>query len=340
MEQETRIKELNDTWSALDGIESLDGWRTFPLDNFEQVGIYIGRKFPENYEAIIIGFHSSVVIKISSFPQGNGFKISIFEEMPDKQDKTWVSMCRQQGSSLEFFTAMAADIISNLEGYSLLYPKGEGIFSRFISRVVAWQEFMKTKRVMKLSTEEEIGLFGELTLLRKLLDSCISKEKVIQGWKGPLNSVKDFYYESVAIEVKSTISHRSFIATIDSLEQLADVEGVATYLIGFKFSIDSEGETLNDLIWSIRKKVQGNVLQDIFDDLILKSGYLEQYSDQYDRPFVEGGPSLIFEISNNFPRLTRQNVDPAITSVRYSLNLHGLQVVSITLNELIQLVRV
>ena len=56
-----------------------------------------------------------------------------------------------------------------------------------------------------LGKNEQMGLYGELCLLEKLLNHFPEDHiKVVNGWKGPTRTYHDFQYKNKSIEVKST----------------------------------------------------------------------------------------------------------------------------------------
>ena len=71
-----------------------------------------------------------------------------------------------------------------------------------------------------LSQEAEVGLFGEMVVLKALLEAGVPVEVVLNAWQGPLDGLHDFLIGSGAIEVKTTLSTNGFPATVNSLEQL------------------------------------------------------------------------------------------------------------------------
>ena len=120
---------------------------------------------------------------------------------------------------------ISAAAASALALITLLVAAGsdEGKLLRvFIGRVGAWQEFMR-KGSQALSPEAEIGLIGELTLLRSIIEAGVAPATAIESWVGPLDGIQDFEIGAGALEVKATLSTAAFPARIGSLEQLDEV---------------------------------------------------------------------------------------------------------------------
>ena len=91
-------------------------------------------------------------------------------------------------------------------------------------RIVAWQDFMRSKAI-GLSEEKEVGLFGELTVLLDWLQAGGSPQNIETVWKGPIRQAHDFeFVKPFALEVKTSTRNTPFKAQIESLQQLDSSE--------------------------------------------------------------------------------------------------------------------
>jgi hypothetical protein len=88
------------------------------------------------------------------------------------------------------------------------------------------------KGAQALSPESEIGLVGELTLLRVIIDAGVPPVTAIESWVGPFDGVQDFNLGTGSLEVKATLSMTGFPAKIGSLEQLDDFVRQPLFLPG------------------------------------------------------------------------------------------------------------
>jgi hypothetical protein len=73
---------------------------------------------------------------------------------------------RQSAGNLELFATVVTDVCGLIDS-SDSYPE-ELLYQRLLGRVRGWQEFMRRGRE-GLSVEAELGLVGEICLLRYLL---------------------------------------------------------------------------------------------------------------------------------------------------------------------------
>ena len=102
----------------------------------------------------------------------------------------------------------------------------------FLKRIEAWQRFMQRDRDSLLSLEAQVGLFGELLVLREICSNTGSPVEAINCWQGPAGGIQDFHLADGAIEVKNTISATSFPAKIHGVAQLDDAVRQPHYLAG------------------------------------------------------------------------------------------------------------
>ncbi len=88
-------------------------------------------------------------------------------------------------------------------------------------RIVAWHRFMKAEG-KTLSPQKELGLFGELVILREWLRRGGLASAFSTVWTGPVHGARDFTFPNgEAMEVKTSLSDKALRVTIDSLEGLA-----------------------------------------------------------------------------------------------------------------------
>ena len=309
-------------WKALSGSFQDEGWRSIPIIKLENCTILAARKFPGNEEAILLNFNSVKVQPSNLLPQSKGFKIestSLTLEKSDQQGS--LSLVRQQRGDLGLFSQMASDVVSTLA--SSTDQNGETLYKLFLMRVIAWQEFMR-KSQTSLSAAEELGLIGELEVIRLLLDKDLPPHLVIDSWKGPIDGIQDFELGSGALEVKSTLSKEGFSAQILSLNQLDDSVVSPIFLLGCLFTLDPNGLSLPQKVRIIRENLDDNrAALELFNNVLLRAGYLDSHAEDYSRSFASE-TIKIWIVDDLFPRLVPSNVPLGVRQVRYEIDLSGL----------------
>jgi hypothetical protein len=187
-----------------------------------------------------------------------------------------------------------------------------------------WQHFFSKATTSGLSPEERRGLYGELNVLRALLQGGCPATAV-EGWQGPELKAVDFLFGPVGLEVKTTLSHQPLRVTIANEHQLSDQTAPILFLAVLPLRVTTHtGETLNELVGELRELLAEWPLSlASFKDLLLQAGYLDIHADLYqeERYFVL--ERRFYRVADGFPRLTASALPPGIVHVSYDLLLDG-----------------
>lgn len=313
------IDEIQLAWNSIQTAQGTSGWNTVAVLPSHPGRFRAGRNFPDQCEALLAGFRTSVISRNEKLPEGLGFHVTLVNS--EKDGLAWLALTRSPNGNLELFTAMVSDVLQ------ALLTTGTEDHSRelraFLGRIRAWQEFMR-KGAVPLSSENEVGLVGELTVLENMLDVGMCPEAAVKAWNGPLEGLRDFELGFGAIEVKTTIASAGLVAKIGSLEQLDDTNCKPIFLGAVKYALTESGQTLPEKISAIRARLESDPITLVeFDDRVLSAGYIPAHSPQYHRRFSLREIAIL-EVSENFPRLMHGNVKPGVISARYEINLEPL----------------
>lgn len=311
-------EELLTAWRALAGHPENTGWRTIPIARCSPCRILAGRHFPGNEEALLVGFSPVRLPPANHLPQGRGFIVSR-EDMPGQSGHAWIALRRQNAGRLDLFAMMALDILGTLE--QIGDAPNERLVEAFLSRIAAWQEFMRRGPDGVLSSEAEVGLAGELELVARLLDAHLPAAVVVQAWVGPLDGLHDFALGTGAIEVKATVSPSGFVAGINSLDQLDDTIACPLFLAGVRLAVDTGGSSLPELVDALRSRLKDDSATLVtLNTRLLHAGYLDDVADRYTRRFTPAGIRFL-PVSDGFPRLIKANTPSEVRAARYELDL-------------------
>lgn len=305
-------------WSSLSGDESEPGWQTICLPAVGPLELRAGRRSPDNAEAVLVGFPSARLAVAHKLPEGQGFAVERAD--PEGNSRLWLALTRKSAGSADLFAAMTCDVIGALDEAVMTGADEAKLLRMFISRVGAWQEFMR-KGIQALSPEAEIGLIGELTLLRAIIDAGVPSVLAIESWVGPLDGIQDFELGTGALEVKATLSSAGFPARIGSLEQLDDTTRQPLFVAGARLRQTARGQTLPEIVEVMRLKIKGDAESGrLLTERLLAAGYIDSHADRYPRRFEHAGTRVV-EVSDDFPRLTSGKVPAGIMKVMYEIDL-------------------
>ena len=318
------------TWRALSREETGVDWRFVDLTGMGAVSVKAGCHFPLGREALIVSFLGLLPVDSTRLPQGKGFDVTCIEGEDLFVGKTPIALVRRPEGSPDIFAVMVVDILRTLE--AAVDSAGSDVLETFLERVREWQEFM-TRTRRPLSPDAQIGLLGELWFLKLLVDTSLGSG-ALDCWQGPLRAAQDFHVRAGAIEVKSTVRTGSFLARINSIEQL-DGEKALIFLCAFRFEENVDGISLAGLVSELRMKFGMAGVQRRFEALLMVIGYLDEHAQQYSRTMTLLNVR-VFRVEGAMPRITRAALPAAIRSAIYTLDVDALEVPAIGVSELIK----
>jgi hypothetical protein len=310
------IDDIELAWSSLRDSADASGWRSIPIANVGACSLRAGRSFPDKSEALLAGFASSTVPAAEKLPEGQGFAVARIDPVGDGM--TWLALTRKPQGSLELFGAMVADVVDAMNREP--GADEQRLLRVFLGRIRAWQEFMR-KGAQALSPEAEIGLVGELTLLRASIEAGAPRAQAIESWVGPLDGIQDFEVGTGAMEVKATLSAAGFPAKIGSLEQLDDSTRQPLFVAAVRLRQTDSGLSLPEVVDAMRVVIKGEAeAERLLSERLLAGGYFDAHADRYPRRFALGGIRVV-EVGENFPRLTPGTAPAGIIRAMYEIDL-------------------
>ena len=325
------IEEFAVAWQALSGTGDGEGWRCIAVSPAGPCPVMAARRFPGNEEAMLAGFREVKVPAKGALPEGVGFEVAC--EDPHRDGTNWIALTKKDAGGEEMFSEMVCDVAGKMDSVS--ESGEEAVMRAMLSRVWAWQEFMR-KTPRGLSLEAEIGLAGELTLLSLLLNAGMHSRSVVESWLGPTGGIQDFEIGTGAIEVKATLSTSGFPAKIGSLEQLDDSVKSPLFLVGVRFVEAASGSPLGEMAREIGERLATDSGGDAdFVDRLVAAGFPPAHFDRYTRRFSPVSIRLL-EVSAGFPRIVLGDVAGAIRKVQYELDLEKVSGKELELKQVLE----
>lgn len=188
-------------------------------------------------------------------------------------------------------------------------------FQRFFSL------FSKRKK-NNLSTV--IGLYGELIFLRELIQKRDSS--VVRLWNGPDKNRHDFSVKDNSVEVKSRYREYDSLSISNEYQLYTDPpEKLFLKVYDFDVKEDALADSVKELIHEIFL-----LCDNIENKLILISKINEiglTFNENFSLPEslkIDQLSEFSFEIRENFPRLTKQELTLGINSVKYKIQMSAV----------------
>jgi hypothetical protein len=234
---------------------------------------------------------------------------------------------------LDIFSAMLDDIVMVLERSGR--TEAEHI-AAVIDRISSWKRFMSREDDGILNAEAELGLLGELQVLRSLINAGVSALEAIDRWQGPADSLHDFVCPLGDIEVKSSTRSGSFSANVAPLDQLDESLVQSLYLAAVQFSLSDSGLRLPQHIDAVRLLLDADQeAVAVLEGKLLAAGYHQALAPRYERQFSCLLTSF-YEVKGEFPRLTKGSVRAGVIDAQYRIEIDSKQFHTVPLSDILQ----
>ena len=183
-----------------------------------------------------------------------------------------------------------------------------------------WIKLFKSVNKKGLSEEAQLGLYGELYFLYRLLKNGKHSGMVIEKWTGPDKLAKDFIFDNCSIEIKATKVGAPAI-NVSSENQLNNARDLNLYLSLFIFDfLPTDGYTLNSIIKEIKELINELEVEEKFEEKLELAGYKEDHCDQYENRSYALRDQKHFIVDEKFPRIIYGEISEGISNVSYSIH--------------------
>jgi hypothetical protein len=185
----------------------------------------------------------------------------------------------------------------------------------------------------RLSEQQEIGLFGELLVVKHLLGTMAADEAVA-SWRGPEGEEHDISLAGGDVEIKSTTAEER-CHWIGDLRQLEPTIGRRLWLLSIQLTgAGAGGLTLPDLIKQLRLLVTPAAVLEAFERKLDAVRWRNDTANLYVRRLRLRSKPECYEVDRDFPAITPQRLVAAgldqrrFVQIRYMFDLSGLRVAS------------
>lgn len=187
-----------------------------------------------------------------------------------------------------------------------------------------WESILASR--VRLTLQAEVGLFGELLVVKAMLDTATAR---VGAWRGGLSEEHDFGFADADVEAKTTTGeHRRH--WIHGLGQLVPTGETPLWLLSLQLTRAGEGEgnRLPELVDDVRARALG-AERALLDQRLTAAGWSEDQRDLVTDRWRLRTAAVAFRVARDFPRLTPEllgaaSIDVApFRQVAYEIELTG-----------------
>lgn len=263
-------------------------------------------------------------------PKLNGFDVSI-ERRP--LDGARLVLTLEDRDQFDIFRALCGHLL-DATGDHPRGANGPGL-RLVLQRLADWHNMLRRRHEGLLTTQEIIGLIGELLFLRDQVIPRAGVDGGVGAWRGAHREEQDFAIGAWQVEVKTQLSTSDQRLLISSEAQL-DTSASRLLLCHQAVARAPTGGgavSLNTLIDDLTGQVTtaGPIVLEQFEDALEACRYVRR--EEYDEPAWLLTDRRLFEVRDDFPRLTPAMLPAGVHAVSYSILLSACQRFSVALDD-------
>ncbi|MGE3961765.1 MAG: PD-(D/E)XK motif protein [Dehalococcoidia bacterium] len=278
--------------------------------------LFLGIAHPgrERFLALVVGTAAASDLQLPS----TGALRTFVETDPDDHAELRIVLTVPEMSGV--FTSFCEDVSAAVAAVD----SDERAVAVLVERFAFWRRLF-TGDEPGLSALEAQALYGELWVLQHLVLPHLG-HRTVDAWRGPIHEDRDFLFNALALEVKTTRGDEPTAVTITNEAQL-DLAGLdRLYLVALKLDLlrGGRGDTLNSTVAAIREALEPIAAVE-FRDKLLRYGYLDQQFERYTDTAYVIREVAIFRVEEGFPRIIERDLLPGVGSVTYRLALSACE---------------
>lgn len=286
------------------------GFRVLPLEG--AVDIVAAAVSPENTDLLLVDVTGDVVTVRDRRSAG------VWLHSTDFDGRRWLALECRDASLATVFEALADEVHR-----AVAEVPAAGRRSVVQDRLERWRLLLSRAPSGRISREVEIGLHGELTVLRMI--AADDADRALAAWQGPAGAPNDLVDPEWAIEVKATVAQAAFRIRVHGLAQLDHRRSsMPLHLAAVRLDELPSGRTLPQLVEELATILD----RPGFLERLALTGYEHETATEHDWLSLKVEETGLWRIDDHVPALRASDLDPsflaAIGNVRYELDVSAL----------------
>lgn len=309
---------VTEAWTALENEGRREaGWHVRRVHPTAPCEILAGLRRPDDIPGVLLEVPVDQVPPDLALPRSHGFIVEPALLGSSHTGVVRFSLALTDRGYAAVFRVLCEDVAEA----AAVASTPRAALRNWTGRLYIWQAFMARHGGDGLSEAAVTGLVGELIFLRDELAPRVGLGAAIAMWAGPRGEPNDFALPGGFVEIKATARQAPDLIEISNAEQLDDGRG--RILLGHvRLRLDGGGATLPELVAEIRHHLADEAPHLIaeFDGQLLAAGYLAVHDNLYIRAYRLDRLDL-FDVTGEFPRLTRSGLPTGIAACSYTIEL-------------------
>ncbi len=312
---------MSDPWKSLSQPNLADALCAMRVDPELAWGFFWARGVDNKYMLILQ--HDITSSPPGGLPHLKGIEASIITE--GSNNNRVLALKLLDSAQRELFYKLCTDIVASTAAAA---TEKEAV-SIAITRTWRWHYLLRGGSDGRLSQEEQKGLIGELLVLDRHLFQMLSITDAINTWTGPSGAPKDFEVGRIAIEAKARRGAATPYILINSEYQLDETGTDKLFLHVAELDKSPDNSDLAFSVTDIARRIKGRIALvsnnalDIYENLLYATGF--RWEDDYSDSLWVEGPSHLYLVNGDFPRIAVDTVVSGVTNVKYSISLQECQ---------------
>ncbi|MEV0269778.1 PD-(D/E)XK motif protein [Hamadaea sp. NPDC050747] len=324
-------------WAQLEDESHPSGVVTLRLFPRSPHDIFIAVRHPVRQRMLILRVPDRAAEEFArkhgQLPETRGLHLQFAPAQPGTRE---LQVTLTENVRCEVFNPLVTDMAETAQSA----PTAAEALETALERFNQWRNLLQTLAVSGLDVQARRGLFGELYILRKLLQAGVAQQEALNAWTGPNGTSQDFQFPRLAVEVKTGTAVQPQSLVIANERQLDDT-GVR-HLVLSHLSLDERrggtGQSLRSLVDELRSLLHSSA-RPMLDNQLARVGYLAEHVDLYEEPRYTVRALRLWHVSGDFPRITEHELRPGVGECRYSISTAGLEPYSLSEHDLLSMLK-
>jgi Putative PD-(D/E)XK family member, (DUF4420) len=266
---------------------------------------------PGPRRSVMLQVDSSAVRDLDDLPSARGVSV----ELTEGGGHATIELQLTDSAASDVFTGLAIDVARAAASAQ----DDEGATLAFVGRLSRWMRLLR-QAPRGLSAERQRGLYAELWFLRDPLARRLGAEVATGAWQAPSRAPHDFQAAGGAVEVKSSAANQPQVVRVNGERQLDETGTASLHLVHLSLDVHRDsGETLPQVVQTIRALVADTPAQPTFEDRLLDSGYADVHEPIYGHTGYTIRELSTFAVTDGFPRIVEADLPDGVGGVSYKL---------------------